>query len=470
MKKYAVVIAGGVVALLSMFCFFGSRAIGAEEPGPAQGQTPEHGAQPTKSRSAQAKQGSMPGTPGKVSEKPTAKSAATSKDGPVAAPDRGGPGQVPTEAPIVEIPTDKQRLLGVKIATVSVQPLEKTIRTVGLVEYDQRRVNTVNTKIEGWIEKLDVNFTGIYVKKGDPIADIYSPELWATQQEFINMVKWAKRAKARSEVRAQPSESFEAGLDIISMIDKDAQSLIDAARQRLRLWDISDAQIKSVEESEKPIRTLTVYSPFSGYVLQKNVNQGQRVMSGEKLIDIADLSTVWIWADIYEFELPLIKVGDKATIQLSYMPGKQFSTQIDYINPVLEGGTRTAKARFTVPNEAGLIKPQMFTNVEITINLGRTLVVPTEAVINTGVRKVAYIDKGDGNFEPREVTTGTATDRVIEITAGLKAGDRVASSANFLIDSEAKLKGVEPLPRKPASAQPKTGGVSASSPPPQHRH
>ncbi len=170
-------------------------------------------------------------------------------------------------------------------------------------------------------------------------------------------------------------------------------------------------------------------------------------MPGEKLFDVADLSSVWITADIYEFELPLVKVGDPAVVQLSYFPGRQFSTRIDYIYPVLEGGTRTAKARFSIPNQGGLLKPQMFTNVELKISLGSRLAVPTDAVINTGVRRIAYVDKGEGNFEPREVITGVQTDSLVEITAGLKAGDRVASSANFLIDSEAKLKGVEPLPR-----------------------
>lgn len=426
MKKYPVIIVGIAAALTLIFYFSKSGPFAASKPSAqattSEAQVHQHGGTPT----------------------PTQKSVPV-KEGPA---DRPTAADRSAETPTVEIPSDKRQLMGVKTATALVQPLTKTIRTIGLVEYDQRRLNTINTKIEGWVEKLYVNFTGIYVKKGDPIADIYSPELWATQQEFINMVKWAKKSRARSEGRVKSTGSSEGDLDVASMIDRDAQSLVDAARQRLKLWDISDAQIKRIEESETPIRTLTIYSPYSGYVLQKSVNQGQRIMPGEKLLDIADLSTVWISADIYEFELPLIKVGDRATIQLSYLPGRQFSTKIDYINPVLEGETRTAKARFVIPNEDGRIKPQMFTNVEITIDLGRTLVVPAEAVINTGLRKIAYVDKGDGNFEPREVITGTETEKMIEITAGLKAGERVASAANFLIDSEAKLKGVEALPRK----------------------
>jgi multidrug efflux pump subunit AcrA (membrane-fusion protein) len=173
---------------------------------------------------------------------------------------------------------------------------------------------------------------------------------------------------------------------------------------------------------------------------------------------VADLSTVWITADIYEFEMPLIKVGDTAVAQLSYFPGRQFETKIDYIYPTLQGETRTLKARFTMPNEGGRLKPQMFANVELKISLGRKLAVLSDAVINTGVRQIAYVDKGDGTFEPREVLTGVQAGNLVEITAGLKAGDKVSSSANFLIDSEAKLKGVAPLPGKPAPGQTTTGG------------
>jgi Cu(I)/Ag(I) efflux system membrane fusion protein len=424
-KKQIAVVAGAVVTILIILYFSKLGPFQIVKPKSAQAQVHQHGAPLQFAGAGQDK--SMPGM---APEKPATKEVA--------------PEQAVTEAPTVEIPKDKQQLIGVKTAIAQVQPLVKDIRTVGLVGYDERRLNTINTKIEGWVEKLYVNFTETYVRKGEPIADIYSPELWATQQEFINMVKWAKHSRVRTEkVSADASD----GPDIGSMIDKDAQSLVDAARERLKLWDISASQIRKIEESEEPIRTLTIYSPYSGYVLQKYVNQGSRVMPGEKLFDLADFSNVWITADIYEFELPFVKVGDAAVVQLSYLPGRQFSTRIDYIYPVLEGETRTEKARFSIPNQGGLLKPQMFTNVDLKIGLGRRLAVPADAVINTGVRRIAYVDKGDGNFEPREVLTGVQTENLVEITAGLKAGDRVASSANFLIDSEAKLKGVEPLPQ-----------------------
>ena len=348
------------------------------------------------------------------------------------------------EAPTIEIPTEKQQLIGVKIATVSVQPLKKVIRTVGTVEYDQSRLYSVNTKVEGWIEKLHVNYTGMYVKKGEPLAEIYSPELWATQQEFINVVRWAKRGQGQNG--RTPGSGDSAGFG--AMITKDAETLVDASRQRLRLWDISEEQIKKIEESERPIRTLIIYSPVSGYVLQKTAVQGMKVMPGEKLFDIADLSSVWITADIYEYELPLLKVGEPATIQLSYFPGREFSSRIDYIYPTLTGETRTAKARFVIPNPGMQMKPQMFTNVELQINLGKKLAIPEDAVLDTGLRQIVYVDKGNGYFEPREVRVGTRAEKMVEVTEGLKAGDKIAAAANFLIDSEAKLKGVEPLPMK----------------------
>ncbi len=336
------------------------------------------------------------------------------------------------EPPTVEISPEKQQLIGVKTTVVSVKPLQKVIRTVGRIEYDERRFATVNTKIEGWIEKLYVDYTGRYVKKGEPLAEIYSPELIATQQEFINAIKW------KSEIKSQKSE-------VEKTLSKDAESIVNAARQRLRLWDIADEQIKEIEETGTPIRTLTIYSPASGYVVQKTALQGMRVMPGERLFDVADLSTVWVLSDIYEYELPLIRQGQAAKISLSYFPGKEFSSTIDYVYPSLSGETRTAKVRFTIPNPGGLLKPQMFTNVEIKVDAGKKLAIPSDAVIDTGARQIVYVDKGEGLFEPREVMLGLRAEGFREVLMGLKAGEKVASSATFLIDSEAQLKGVTPL-------------------------
>ena len=229
------------------------------------------------------------------------------------------------------------------------------------------------------------------------------------------------------------------------LLARDAEAVLEAARQRLRLWDISEKQIGKIEESGKTIRTLTIYSPVNGYVVQKMALQGMKVMPGEKLFDVADLSQVWIIADIYEYELPLIKIGQTAKINLSYFPGKEFTAKIDYVYPTLSADTRTAKIRFTIPNPGAQLKPQMFSDVEVKVDLGKRLAIPDDAVIDTGVRQVVYVDKGDGYFEPREVKLGLRAEGFREVLAGLKAGEKVASSATFLIDSEAQLKGVVPL-------------------------
>ena len=348
---------------------------------------------------------------------------------PPAASQAARPAPAPPPAPTVEIPTDKQKLIGLKTAVVGLQSLSKTIRTVGRIEFDERKQAFINAKVEGWIEKLYINASGVAVQQGQPVAEIYSPELLATQQEFLNVLRWKKSLK---------EEGFGA------LLAQDAEAILGASRQRLRLWDISEAQIRQIEETGRPIRALTLYSPVSGQVMQKMAVQGMKIMPGEKLFEVVDLSSVWVAADIYESELPLIKVGDRAQIRLSYFPGQEFSAVIDFIYPTLSAESRTAKARFTLPNPQGKLKPQMFGQVELKINLGRRLAVPGEAVIDTGPRQIVYVDKGEGNFEPREVTTGLRAEKWVEILKGLKPGEKVAASANFLIDSEAKLKGIAP--------------------------
>ncbi|MBI5409649.1 MAG: efflux RND transporter periplasmic adaptor subunit [Nitrospirae bacterium] len=368
----------------------------------------------------------------------------------------------------VEIELEKQQLIGVKTIAAAVQSMRKTIRTVGRVEYDERRLATVNTKFEGWIEKLYVDYTGKYVKKGEPLAEIYSPELVATQQEFLNVLKWAKQSTDSNPPsptfakgvntpltpldRGEPSPPLEKGdvgvfsdKSLSDMLSKDAERIVDAARQRLKLWDITDEQIKTIEESGKPIRTLTIYSPADGYVVQKMAIRGMRVMPGEKLFDLADLSTVWVISDIYEYELAFIKVGQTASISLSYFPGRQFTSTIDYIYPELSSATRTAKVRFVITNPSAQLKPQMFTSVEIKIDMGKRLVIPEEAVIDTGTRQIIYVDKGEGYFQPREVHLGLKADGLTEVLHGVEAGEKVAASGMFLIDSEAQLKGVKPV-------------------------
>ncbi len=334
------------------------------------------------------------------------------------------------EALLVEVPLDKQQMIGLKTVAVSLRSLRRTIKTVGRIEYDERKLVTVSTKFEGWIEKLYVDYTGRRVKKGEPLAEFYSPDLYATQQEFLNLLKWKTPG---ADIRDE---------DMGRMLSQDTEAIIEAARQRLRLMDISDEQIKEIESTGKAFRTLTLVSPADGTVTQKNAVLGMRVMPGEKLFDIADLSSVWIMAEVYEYELPLIREGDTAKIRLSYFPGRVFTAKIEYISPTLSDDTRTAKARFSLPNPEGRLRPQMFTNIEMDVNMGSRLAIPEDAVIDTGERQIVYVDKGEGYFEPRSVTLGLRADGMVEVLKGLKAKERVASSANFLIDSEARLKGI----------------------------
>ena len=335
------------------------------------------------------------------------------------------------EIPTIEISPEKQQLIGMKIEKVSLAPMQRTIRTVGRIEVDEKRLATVNTKFEGWIERLYVDYTGRPVRKGEPVAEIYSPELYATQQEFLNLLKWTRERSS--------------GDSWGNMLFRDAGSILDASRQRLRLFDITEDQIRKIEETGKPIRTLTLYSPVSGIVVQKMAVLGMRAMPGEKLFDVADLSTVWVIADIYEHEMSFVRVGQTAGITMSYLPGEEFNAKIDYVYPAHSLETRTMKVRFTVPNPTGQIMPQMYAQVAIKVDLGRRLTIPDDAIIETGTRNIVYVDKGEGLFEPREVMLGVRADRSVEVTMGLKEGERVARSAAFLIDSEAQLKGVKPL-------------------------
>jgi len=324
----------------------------------------------------------------------------------------------------VQISPERQQLIGVKIGTVKMRLLEKVIRTVGRVDYDEKRIVTVSPKIGGWIEDLYVDFTGRFVSRGEPLLTIYSPELVSTQEEYLIALR-AKKDLAKS--------SF-------PEVAGSGNSLAESAKRRLKLWDISDDQIKALEESGQVKKTLVLHSPFSGFVLEKAAYKGMNVMPGIALYKLADLSVVWLIADIYEYEIPFIRLGQQASIQFSYLPGEIFTGKAIYISPLLDPNTRTAKVRFEFSNLHGKLKPEMFANVEMKIQVGQKLAVPEEAVIDTGLRQIAIVDKGSGYFEPREIKVGAKVENYYEVIKGLKAGERVVTSANFLIDSESKLK------------------------------
>jgi Cu(I)/Ag(I) efflux system membrane fusion protein len=306
----------------------------------------------------------------------------------------------------VQIPPERQQRIGVRFGVVEMRPLEKIIRTVGRVDYDEKRVVTVSTKVGGWIEELYVDFTGRFVKEGEPLLAIYSPELVSTQEEYLIALR-AKRDLAKSP---------------FPEVARSGEALAESAKRRLMLWDISDDQIRTLEETGQPRKTLTLFSPFSGFVLEKMASRGMSVMPGMTLFKLADLSVVWVLADIYEYELPFIRLGQQAAIQLSYIPGETFSGKAVYIYPSLNPETRTAKVRFEVANPRGKLKPEMYANVQIQVRLGQKLAVPEGAIIDTGLRQMAIVDKGDGYFEPREVKVGSKVDEYYEVLRGLKAG------------------------------------------------
>jgi Cu(I)/Ag(I) efflux system membrane fusion protein len=324
---------------------------------------------------------------------------------------------------MVMISPEKQQLMGVRIATVEKRPMVRTVRTVGTITYDETKVAHVHSKVEGWIDKLYVNYTGELVKKGQPLFTIYSPELLATQQEYLLALKAKERLSASS----------------IPEVKSGAISLVDASKRRLALWDISDNQIRELEEKGEAQRTLTLYAPNSGFVIKKEVNQGMRIMPEKELYTIADLSTVWVNVDIYESEIPFVRPGQTASVALSYDPTGTFNGKVAFIYPYVDEKTRTAKARLEVPNPGFKLKPDMYVNAEVKIDGGRHLAVPDEAVLDSGLKKIVFIDKGNGHFEPKEVKLGAKLDGFYQVISGLNEGEKIAASSAFLLDSESRL-------------------------------
>jgi Cu(I)/Ag(I) efflux system membrane fusion protein len=345
------------------------------------------------------------------------------------------------EQAAVEIYPEKQQLAGIKTVDVAMVSLKKTVRTTGRVEFDERKLTTVNIKVDGWIEKLYADYSGKYVRKGEPLADIFSPELVAVQLEYLNLTKWKKEQLSKFQRSLEFSWGDRYGTTG-RMITWDHEALIEVAKQKFELWGFTEEEIRKLDDTREPMRIMTVRSPASGYVYQKPAFRGTRVSPGDKIFDIVDLSTVWVLADLYENEIPLVSVGQPAKITVSSLPGEVLTSKVDFIYPFLIGQTRTARARFVLPNKDTKLKPQMFTDVEIEVDLGTRLAIPRDAVLETGRRQIVYVDVGDGFFQPRQVRLGSRGDQMVEVLEGLKEKERVASRAVFLIDSEAKLKGI----------------------------
>lgn len=325
---------------------------------------------------------------------------------------------------MMTISPERLQLIGVRFAQAERRSLERTVRTVGRVEVDERRVAHVHIKLEGWIDKLSINYTGERVQRGQILFTLYSPELVATEQEYLLAVK-GKRTLGDS-VFPEAAEG--------------ARSLLEVTRQRLRLWDITEDHIQDLERTGKVLKTLPIHSPIAGTVINKMALAGMRVGPGDELYTIADLTHIWIVADVYEYELPLIKTGQPATVTLSYDPQTVLHGRVAFIYPTLDPQTRTAKVRFELDNPDERLKPEMYANVELRIPLGTRLVIPTEAVLESGERQIIFIHHGGGALEWRTVKLGARAGDWVEVAEGVAEGEHVVTSANFLIDSESRLK------------------------------
>ena len=323
--------------------------------------------------------------------------------------------------------------IGVKIATVERRKLSKVIRAVGKVDFDETKVYSVNTKIMGWVEGLSVDYTGKDVRKGDPLMELYSPELVSTQEEYLQAIRYRKQLQQSNIEEAR----------------RGADGLIESAKRRLLYWDISESEIQELEKRGSPRKTMTIYSPVDGVVMEKMVFKGQSVMAGMELYKIADLSTLWVLADIYQYELPWVKVGQQADVELSYLPGKMFRGTITYVYPTLNMETKTAKVRVVVRNTANLdLKPEMFATVKIASPVVVDAVaIPDQAIIRSGERNIAVIALGGGYFDPREIRLGVMADGYVQVLDGIREGEKIVISSQFLIDSESNLKAAVSLMR-----------------------
>jgi multidrug efflux pump subunit AcrA (membrane-fusion protein) len=334
--------------------------------------------------------------------------------------------------------------IGVRTTPVERRDLTRLVRAVGRVAYDERRVVHVHTKVQGWVEKLFVDFVGQAVKRGEPLLEIYSPELVATQEELLIAVRY------RDSTEKSPFEDVRGG----------GESLYVATKRRLALWDVPKRDIDRLLRTGEVKRTLTLYAPASGFVTRLGVRSGMEIHPNSNLYTIADLSKVWVMADVYEYELPWLELGQRASVELSYRPGEPVQGELTYIAPFLDPKTRTAKVRIELDNSDGKLKPEMFGNAVIAgaPQLG-VLAIPTDAVIRSGKRTIAVVSLGEGRFEPRDIEFGLDTgDGWLEVRSGLEEGERVVVSSQFLIDSESNL---QEAVQKILAAEPELGNPVA---------
>ena len=333
------------------------------------------------------------------------------------------PGMSGAPSGAVVVPAVMRQLIGVRSAPVTYASLGQEIRAVGTVGYDERGLTQVTVKTSGWVREVFVDSIGRPVRKGERLFTLYSPDLLATQEEYLLALK--------TQVRLAESPLAE--------VKANAGSLVDSSRERLHLWDVTDLQIAMLERRGTAEPVLTVYAPASGIVLKREALPGKYVEPGTILYELADLSTVWISADIYESEVAATKVNQPATVTFASYPGETFPGKVAYVYPALNTEARTVRVRLELPNSGLRLKPGMYGTVTLHSDKGKTLVVPKEAVMDTGLRQIVFMDRGEGRYEPASVKLGRRSQDEVEVLEGLKEGDRIVTSANFLLDAESKL-------------------------------
>ncbi len=358
------------------------------------------------------------------------------KDGGVSTPLRGDavPGRV-----AIMVPAEKRQLIGLATGVAERRALTETIRAVGVVAHDERRYFRVAPRFAGWVQSLSVNFIGQQVEKGGPLFTVYSPELFTAQNEYLAAWQNSRQLTNTVQVASTP-----------------AKSLLDSARRRLLLLQVSEEEVRKLEQTGEPSAELQVRSPASGHVVAKNAVEGQAFQAGETLYEIADLDHLWVLAYLFEYELGLIKPGQPATVTFQNLGNKTFETKVAFISPHIDPQTRRGEVRLEIQNEGQTVRPDMWGNVEFKIELGEVLAIPSSAVIDTGTRVIAFVDGKDQHLEPREVRLGSRTDEYVQVIKGVESGERVVSRALFLIDSESQLKAAIA-----GMAQPGASGTSA---------
>lgn len=323
------------------------------------------------------------------------------------------------------IPVERQQQIGVTFGKVENHHFHHTIRAVGAVAYDKQRHWDYVARVDGYVQQLSIFSRGESVEKNAPLLTLYSPDLLAAQNEFVNVLKSRDDAKAKG----QPA-----------VLDS-AEQLVAAAKQRLHLWNITDEQISELEKNRKPSETLTLYSPFKGVVQDLLVDQGRQVKVGDHLVDIVDLSGVWVWAQFYQEDLPMLKQGLPVTVTVPSRPGEKFNGKISVVDPFVNDALRTVRVRIDVDNPNLQLRPDMYVNAELSMDMGEALAVSSDAVLPTGLHNIVFVDKGSGRLEPRFAELGREYGNYYEVKSGLKENERVVTSANFLIDAEAKVQG-----------------------------